>query len=130
MSKTMLGAVLHGTKDLRLESCPLPELRAGEVLIRVRQAGICGSDLHYFAYGYCGAFVPTGPFILGHELVGEVAAISGDVRSPTVGARVVVNPARACGLCNYCKNGRGNLCPNTIMLGSASTKPPTHGAFA
>ncbi len=136
MSKTMLGAVLHGAKDLRVETCPVPEARPGEVVIRVRRAGVCGSDLHYFTHGYCGPFVPTRPFILGHELVGEVEAVVpagtqslASATSLPLGARVVVNPARACGFCEYCKNGRGNLCRKTIMLGSASTTPPTDGAF-
>jgi len=130
MVKTMLGAVLHGAKDLRVETCALPELKAGQVLVRVRRAGICGSDLHYFAHGYCAAFVPSRPFILGHELVGEVVARSEEVESPAVAARVVVNPARACGRCHDCRSGRGNLCSRTVMLGSASTRPPTDGVFA
>ena len=74
MNHTMLGAVLHGARDLRVESCAIRELRPGQVLIRVRRAGICGSDLHYYNHGYCAAFVPTRPFILGHEMIGEVAA--------------------------------------------------------
>src|SRR5438132_2855949 len=127
---TMPSAVLHGAKDLRIESRPIPQLLPGQVLIRVRRAGICGSDLHYFQHGQCGAFIPTRPFILGHELVGEVAALAKDLEKPVVGTRVVVNPARPCGLCSYCKAGRSNLCPHTIMLGSASTTPPTNGAFA
>jgi L-idonate 5-dehydrogenase len=130
MSKTMLGAVLHGAKDLRVEPWPVPELHHGEVLVRVQRAGICGSDLHYFAHGYCAAFVPTRPFVLGHELVGEVAARAEGVNWPEAGARVVVNPARPCGSCGYCRGGRQNLCARTIMLGSASTRPPTDGAFA
>ncbi len=130
MSQTMLGAVLHGAKDLRPEQCPVPELRPGQVLLRVRRAGICGSDLHYYTDGYCAAFVPTRPFILGHEGLGEVAAVADDVRGLAVGARVVVNPARACGFCDYCKNGRTNLCRSTVFLGSASTQPPTDGLFA
>ncbi|MGA2661414.1 MAG: L-idonate 5-dehydrogenase [Verrucomicrobiota bacterium] len=130
MSKTMLAAVLHGAKDLRLEQYPQPELGAGRVLLRVRRVGICGSDSHYFEHGYCAAFVPTRPFILGHELTAEVVAAADDVKLPAVGARVTVNPARACGFCEYCRAGRGNLCRATIMLGSASTKPPTDGAFA
>jgi len=47
-----------------------------------------------------------------------------------VGSRVVVNPSRHCGSCSYCRSGRANLCPHTVMLGSASTQPPTDGAFA
>jgi L-idonate 5-dehydrogenase len=129
MGDTMLGAVLHRARDLRVERCIMPDLKPGHVLVRVRRAGICGSDLHYFAQGHCAAFVPSRPFILGHELVGEVAAAA-DVKLPAVGARVVVNPARPCGQCPYCSSGRTNLCPKTIMLGSASTKPPTDGAFA
>jgi len=130
MSRTMLAAFLHGAKDLRPEPCPVPELHPGEVLIRVRRAGICGSDLHYYTHGYCAAFVPTRPFILGHEAVAEIAAVADDVKGLGVGARVVVNPARACGFCDYCKNGRGNLCRSTVFLGSASTTPPTDGLFA
>jgi L-idonate 5-dehydrogenase len=126
----MLGAVLHGAKDLRVEECAVPALCPGQVLIQVRRAGICGSDLHYFADGYCAAFVPTRPFILGHELIGEVVAAAKDVSGPAVGARVVVNPARACGVCGYCRSGRANLCQRTVMLGSASTNPPTDGVFA
>jgi L-idonate 5-dehydrogenase len=125
-----LGAVLHGAKDLRLESLPQPDLLPGQVLLRVRQAGICGSDLHYYQHGFCAAFVPTRPFVLGHELIADVLATATDVTAPVVGARVVVNPARHCGFCGYCQSGRGNLCRETIMLGSASTKPPTDGAFA
>jgi len=130
MSETMLAGVLHGAKDIRLNQVAPPELRPGMVLLRVRQAGICGSDMHYFEHGYCAAFVPTRPFILGHEFTADVAAAAADVKAPAVGARVTVNPARACGFCEHCKAGRGNLCRQTIMLGSASTNPPTDGAFA
>jgi len=126
----MLAGVLYGAKDIRLEQYAQPELRPGMVLLRVRRVGICGSDSHYFEHGYCAAFVPTRPFILGHELTAEVAAVAEDVKAPAVGARITVNPARACGFCDYCKAGRGNLCRQTIMLGSASTTPPTDGAFA
>jgi threonine dehydrogenase-like Zn-dependent dehydrogenase len=127
---TMFAAVLHGAKDIRLQSCPVPKLATGMVLVRTKRVGICGSDLHYFEHGCCGAFVPMQPFILGHELVGEVAALAEGLAEPRVGTRVAVNPARACGFCDYCRSGRGNLCRQTIMLGSASTRPPTDGAFA
>ncbi len=131
MTKTMKAAVLHGAKDVRFENFRVPELLPGMVLLRVKRVGICGSDLHYFEDGYCGSFVPTQPFILGHELTAEVVAVSDEASSLIIpGSRVTVNPARACGLCNYCKTGRINLCRNTIMLGSGSTNPPTDGAMA
>jgi L-idonate 5-dehydrogenase len=131
MSTTMKAAVLHGAKDIRVEDFKIPDVLTGMVLIKVQRVGICGSDLHYFQDGYCGSFKPSKPFILGHELTGEIVRVS-DVTSSSLkpGIRVTVNPARACGFCDYCKNGRSNLCPNTIMLGSGSTNPPTNGAMA
>ena len=111
MHNTMEAAVLHGAKDIRVERVNVPELAPGMVLLRIKRVGICGSDLHYFADGYCGSFVPSRPFILGHELTAEVVAVNGDgANMPTIGARVTVNPARACGVCDYCKSGRSNLC--------------------
>lgn len=130
MSRAMKAAVLHGAKDIRIENRLRPELRPGMLLLRNRKVGICGSDLHYFEHGYCAAFVPDRPFVLGHELTAEVAAVADDVDGVKVGQRVTVNPARACGFCDYCKAGRGNLCGKTIVIGSASTTPPTDGAFA
>ena len=126
----MLAAVLHGIKDLRVEERPVPELAPGKVLLRLRRGGICGTDIHYFEEGRFGSFAMSAPFILGHEVAGEVAAMGEGVAQPTVGQRVVVNPARQCGQCDYCRAGRGNLCRHVRMLGSASTRPPTHGAFS
>lgn len=130
MNETMTAAVWHGAKDIRLEPRRRPELRPGFVLLRTRRVGICGSDLHYYEQGYCAAFVPDRPFVLGHELTAEVTALGEGVASVKVGDRVTVNPARACGFCDHCKGGRPNLCRQTIMLGSASTTPPTDGAMA
>lgn len=130
MTYEMKAAVLHGARDIRIEPHPRPELRPGMVLLRNRCVGICGSDLHYYEHGYCAAFVPDRPFVLGHELTAKVAAVADDVDTVKAGERVTVNPARSCGFCEYCKAGRGNLCSKTIMLGSASTTPPTDGALA
>jgi L-idonate 5-dehydrogenase len=130
MSGSMTAAVLHGARDVRVEPYPRPELAPGQALLRVRRVGMCGSDLHYFEHGYCAGFVPTRPFVLGHELAAEVAAVGDGVSGLPLGTRVAVNPARACGACEACTGGRRNLCSRTIMLGSASTRPPTDGAFA
>lgn len=130
MSKSMLAVVLHGTKDLRVDERAIPELEPGKVRVRVRRGGVCGTDVHYFEEGRCGSFVVTAPFILGHEVTGEVVAVAPGVTQPAVGQRVVVNPARQCGQCDYCRSGRGNLCRHVRMLGSASTQPPTDGGFS
>jgi len=125
----MQAAVLHGIHDLRVEEREAPQPNSGQVLLRIRRAGICGTDVHYFQEGRFGNFAVTAPFILGHEVTGEVVAAGDGVQQPAVGQRVVVNPARQCGHYDYCRAGRGNLCRRVLMLGSASTKPPTNGAF-
>ena len=126
----MKAAVLHGARDIRIEPFRQPELHPGMVLLRPRRVGICGTDLHYYEHGHNATFVPDRPFILGHEFTAEVAAVASGVDAVKVGQRVTVNPARACGFCAYCKGGQINLCRKTIMLGSASTTPPTDGALA
>jgi L-idonate 5-dehydrogenase len=126
----MKAAVLHGARDIRVEPYRQPELHPGMVLLRPRRVGICGTDLHYYEHGHNATFVPDRPFILGHEFTAEVAAVASGVDAVKVGQRVTVNPARACGFCAYCKGGQINLCRKTIMLGSASTTPPTDGALA
>jgi L-idonate 5-dehydrogenase len=126
----MKAAVLHGARDIRIETYRQPELQPGMVLLRPRRVGICGTDLHYYEHGHNATFVPDRPFILGHELTAEVAAVAPGVDAVKAGQRVTVNPARACGFCAYCKSGQINLCRKTIMLGSASTTPPTDGALA
>lgn len=131
MIKNMRAAVLHSAKNIKIEDYKIPDVLPGMVLLSIKRAGICGSDLHYFQDGYIGTFIPSRPFILGHELTAIVIAVNDNgTKMPPIGARVTVNPARACGYCNYCKDGRGNLCRNTIMLGSGSTTPPTDGAMA
>lgn len=130
MTPTMTAAVLHGARDLRLTEHPRPALLPGMVLLRPRRVGVCGSDLHYYQHGYCGAFVPDRPFVLGHELSADVVELGEGAAGVAVGDRVTVNPARACLSCELCKSGRPNLCRRTIMLGSGSTTPPTDGAFA
>lgn len=130
MPAMMPAAVWHGARDLRCTAHPRPEPGPGMVLIRNRRVGICGSDLHYHEHGYCAAFVPDRPFVLGHELAGEIAAVGEGVTRVRPGERVTVNPARSCRECEDCRGGRPNLCRRTIMLGSASTRPPTDGAMA
>jgi 2-desacetyl-2-hydroxyethyl bacteriochlorophyllide A dehydrogenase len=87
---------------------PDPTLSPGEVLIRVDAVGICGSDMHAY-HGRDPRRVP--PLILGHELSGEILG------GPGVGRRVTVNPLITCGHCEFCVQGRNNLCANRTMIG-------------
>ena len=130
MGNNMKAAVFYAPGDVRVESHSSPELESGMVLLRIRRVGICGSDLHYYELGHCGTSVPNSPFILGHEFSAEVADIGDGVTNVEIGQRVTANPARACGFCDFCKAGRGNLCLKTIMLGSGGSTPPVNGAMA
>ena len=93
-----------------------PALGAGEVVLRIDAVGICGSDMHAY-HGHDPRRTP--PLILGHELCGTVVA------GPGIGRRFTANPLITCGTCEYCVQGRNNLCANRTMVGK--TRP---GAFA
>ena len=123
----MKAWVLYGKEDLRLEDHPKPELKPGEVLIKTRRVGVCGSDVHYFMDGRVGSSIPKRPFVFGHEAAGEVAELGDGVEDLQVGMRVAIDPSQACGKCPFCRSGRYNLCRSMSFLGSAKFDPPTHG---
>ena len=70
----MKSLVVHGAGDLRIDELPELQPAAGQVLVRITHGGICGSDLHYYRHGAVGAFTLREPLVLGHEVVGTVAA--------------------------------------------------------
>jgi len=87
----MKAAVFHGPRDVTVEEVETPKLLPGDVLIRIRACGICGSDLHVYKHGLYGQAlgVPVASgFVLGHECSGDVAEISGEVEGLKVGDRV------------------------------------------
>jgi (R,R)-butanediol dehydrogenase / meso-butanediol dehydrogenase / diacetyl reductase len=121
----MLAAVFHGPRDIRLTHVADPEPQAGEVLVKVQHAGICGSDLNRFHYGSH----PWPPgFIMGHEFCGEIAAVGPEVTAWQVGQQVVVEPTLYCGTCFYCQQGYYNRCVDFVRRGI--TGSGTNGAFA
>ncbi len=125
----MDALVIHAPGDLRVEHYPTPAVGAGEVRVRVRAGGICGSDLHYFHHGGFGAIRLQQPMVLGHEVAGVIEEIGPDVVSHHVGERIAVNPSRACGVCRYCQLGLQNHCLDMRYYGSAMRMPHVQGAF-
>ncbi|MFD8555017.1 L-threonine 3-dehydrogenase [Streptomyces fradiae] len=110
---------------LWLIDVPEPETGPGDVLIKVLRTGICGTDLHIRAWdGWARQAVST-PLVLGHEFVGEVAAVGPDVRDIAVGDLVSGEGHLVCGKCRNCLAGRRHLCRSTIGLGVGRD-----GAFA
>ncbi|MFD9819659.1 L-threonine 3-dehydrogenase [Streptomyces violascens] len=115
----------HAEPGLWLMDVPEPETGPGDVLIKVLRTGICGTDLHIRSWdGWAQGAVKT-PLILGHEFVGEVAAVGADVQDIAVGDLVSGEGHLVCGKCRNCLAGRRHLCRSTIGLGVGR-----NGAFA
>jgi L-idonate 5-dehydrogenase len=127
---SMQAWVLHGIEDLRLESRPEPQPGPRDVLIEIKRAGICGSDIHYYLEYKTGQFVPQKPLVLGHEFAGVAAAVGSEVTRVKAGDRVTAEPSIECRRCRFCRSGRYNLCENLKFIGTAATVPHIDGAFA
>jgi L-gulonate 5-dehydrogenase len=111
----MLAVSVHAPGDLQVrEVAPPNSPKAGEVLLQVKRAGICGSDLHILHGSNPFARYPR---IIGHEFAGTVEAIGPDVTAVSVGDRVVVDPVVSCGHCYACRVGRSNVCGNLEVFG-------------
>ena len=125
----MKALYAHAAHDLRLQPCEGAEPGAGQVAIRMRRGGICGSDLHYYDHGGFGTVRLREPMILGHEVAGEVSALGEGVTGFSVGDLVAVSPSRPCGSCAECLRGLPNQCLNMRFYGSAMPFPHIQGAF-
>lgn len=104
--------VYTGPYQIIVEERPMPTIADGEVLLKIDAVGICGSDMHCF-HGHDPRRKPG--LVLGHEFAGTVV----ESRAPayTLGKRVTGNPMITCSYCNYCVQGRNNLCENRTMVG-------------
>ena len=121
MKEKMRAGILHKPGLITCELISKPEAGEGEVLVAVKKAGICGSDIPRFLKG-----VPRYNFkILGHEFVGEVVEVGRGVNSVEVGERVAVNPDLPCGKCPMCRVGEYALCEHFTRMGTR-----TDGGFA
>ena len=121
MSEKMMAAVLCGDRDLQYKETEKPTPKAGEVLVRVRASGICGSDIPRVLHGGAHFF----PIILGHEFSGEIAALGEGVEGFEIGDRVSGAPLKPCGKCRDCQKGNYSLCKHYSFIGSRE-----NGSFA
>jgi L-iditol 2-dehydrogenase len=114
----MKAAVLYGKEDIRLESVPLPALGPGEILVRVRTALTCGTDVKVFRRGYHARMI-IPPALFGHELAGDVAEVGPGVNKFRVGQRVVAANSAPCGECFFCRRNQANLCEDLLFNNGA-----------
>lgn len=120
------AAFMKGTNNMVFKDIEMPEVSEKDVLVKVDTVGICGSDVHYYQHGRIGDFVVEGDFILGHECAGEIVEVGSAVKDLVVGDRVALEPGKTCGKCEFCKEGKYNLCPDVEFFAT----PPYHGVFA
>ena len=123
----MKALVLEQYKQFAYHEMPAPEPAPQEVLVAVRACGICGSDVHGMD-GSTGRRRP--PIIMGHEAAGVVTRIGAAVKGWQPGARVTFDSTVYCGQCDFCRQGRINLCENRRVLGVSCGEYRQHGAFA
>ena len=110
----MIAIQVERPHALALVEQGTPAPGPGEVLVRVRRAGICGSDMHILHGSNPFARYPR---IIGHEFAGEIEAVAQDVTGLAVGDRVVVDPVVSCGACYACRVGRPNVCARLEVFG-------------
>src|SRR5271166_2523549 len=122
---SMLAAVYRGVNDVRLETIPVPEIGAREMLVRVHSCGVCGTDLKKISTGSHSA-----PRIFGHETSGVVAAVGEEVRQYKPGDRVVVFHHIPCRECFYCQNKTFAQCAMYKKVGCTAGFEPSGGGFA
>lgn len=111
MTQQMRAAVYLGPEQIEVRSMPIPTPMEGELLVKVRAAPTCGTDVKTYRRGHP-KFPP--PFIFGHEFGGDVVAVGKGVDSFREGMRVTANVFAECGECFFCKRGQGNLCINLV----------------
>lgn len=118
MRGTMLAGVLHGKEDLRVERIGIPAIGPSDILVRVRVALTCGTDLKVYRRGHHAKMI-TLPAPLGHELAGDVIAVGSAVSAYKPGDRVVAANSAPCHKCFHCRRDEYNLCENLLFNNGA-----------
>jgi threonine 3-dehydrogenase len=107
----------HAGPGFQLADVPVPAIRDNEVLIRVRRAGVCGTDVHIYEWDDWARGRCKPPFVVGHEFAGDVVEAGKLVTDVKVGDRVTAEGHIVCGRCLACRTGNSHVCPNTRIIG-------------
>ncbi|MCR5757942.1 MAG: zinc-binding alcohol dehydrogenase family protein [Selenomonas sp.] len=110
----MKAMVVEEVGKVSLVEREMPEVGKDEVLVKVKAAGICGSDVHIF---HGKNVFATYPRVVGHEFVGEIVAVGQEVRDLPLGTHVAVDPVMSCGHCYACQHDRHNVCRSLQVMG-------------
>ncbi|OAL56462.1 GroES-like protein [Pyrenochaeta sp. DS3sAY3a] len=123
------ASVLHGVKDLRIESRSLFPPGPTDLQVSIRSTGLCGSDLHYYRHYRNGDIIVQEPMSLGHESAGVVVAVGSEVSNFKVGDKVALEVGLPCEQCGRCKEGRYNICKDMRFRSSAKAFPHAQGTL-
>ena len=123
--ETMKAAVYRGLNDVRFEQIAVPEIGAGEVLVRIDTCGVCGTDLKKI---YTGSH--SAPRVFGHEMAGTIAAVDEGVEGFAVGDRVMAFHHIPCGACFYCRKKTFAQCETYKNVGTTAGFAAAGGGFA
>src|SRR5687767_209634 len=104
LRSSMRVAMYYSNQDVRLQEMRVPQIGAGELLVRIRASGICGSDLMEWYR------IKKAPLVLGHEISGEIIEVGEGVTNFRVGDRVFSSHHVPCGKCRYCEGGHQSVC--------------------
>ena len=118
MNNHMMAAVLYGKEHLQVEPVAVPTIESGDILVRVKVALTCGTDVKVFRRGYHARMI-VPPAVFGHELAGDVVAVGDGVTKFAVGQRVVAANSAPCGDCFFCRRGLENLCEDLLFNNGA-----------
>jgi L-iditol 2-dehydrogenase len=118
VNKEMMAAVLYGKENLRVEPVAVPKIGTGDLLVRVKAALTCGTDVKVFLRGYHARMI-VPPAVFGHELAGDVVEVGEGVTKFACGQRVVAANSAPCHDCYYCQRGLENLCENLLFNNGA-----------
>ncbi len=114
----MMAAVLYGREHLEIESVAVPEIGPGDILVRVRTALTCGTDVKVFRRGYHARMI-VPPALFGHELAGDIVGVGEKVKKFRVGQRIVAANSAPCDQCFYCRRDLQNLCEDLLFNNGA-----------
>src|SRR5277367_1003990 len=114
----MTAAVLYGKERLEIETVDIPSIGRGDVLVRVRAALTCGTDVKVFRRGYHARMIQP-PALFGHELAGDIVAVGEKVTGFKIGQRVMAANSAPCGECFYCRREQENLCEDLLFNNGA-----------
>ncbi|KAF2125994.1 GroES-like protein [Dothidotthia symphoricarpi CBS 119687] len=128
-SSNITASVLHGPRDLRLETRFLSEPAPHELQIAIKATGVCGSDVSYYTKFRNGDLQAVQPLSLGHESAGIVVAVGENVTGFQIGERVALEVGVPCDNCRSCQRGRYNLCPGMRFRSSAKSVPHFQGTL-